>query len=107
MRGTTLFRWSWRCTTHSGKIWIVLSKSVLIFSTIDDEVIIYPCIFLFNFFKQRVNISLYALTFAIKRKIELMSDVCSKPPIIIRSHDLHASDIKRAVGEITSYDEKD
>jgi len=68
---------------------------------------IYPCIFLFNFFKQRVNISLYILPFAIERKIELVSDVCFKPPIIIRSHDLHASDIKKVVGEITSYNEKD
>jgi hypothetical protein len=33
----------------------------------------------------------------------LVGDVCSRPPIIIRSHDLHASDIKRTMGEITSY----
>jgi len=36
-----------------------------------------------------------------------MSDACSKPPIIIRCHNLHASNIKRAMGEITSYDEND
>jgi hypothetical protein len=30
----------------------------------------------------------------------LASDVCSRPPIIIRFHDLHAGDIKGAVGEI-------
>ncbi len=29
-----------------------------------------------------------------------MGDVCSRPPITIRSHDLHACDIRRAVGEI-------
>jgi hypothetical protein len=36
-----------------------------------------------------------------------VSDACSKPPIIIRSHDLHACHIKRAVGEIASYHERD
>jgi len=33
----------------------------------------------------------------------LVGDVCSRPPIIIRFHDLHVSDIKGVVGEITSY----
>jgi hypothetical protein len=33
----------------------------------------------------------------------LVGDVCSRPPIIIRFHDLHVSDIKGAVGEIASY----
>jgi len=37
----------------------------------------------------------------------LTSDVCFRPPITIRSHNLHASDIKRVVSEITSYHEKD
>ncbi len=37
----------------------------------------------------------------------LAGDVCSKPPIIIKSHDLHASDIRRAMGEIIFYHEKD
>jgi hypothetical protein len=36
-----------------------------------------------------------------------MGDVCSRPPIIIRSHDLHASDIRRTMGEIASYHERD
>jgi hypothetical protein len=36
----------------------------------------------------------------------LAGDVCSKPPITIRFHDLHASDIKGAMGEITSYHER-
>jgi hypothetical protein len=30
-----------------------------------------------------------------------------KPPIIIRSHDLHVGDIRNVVGEIASYHEKD
>jgi hypothetical protein len=33
----------------------------------------------------------------------LVGDVYSKPPIIIRSHDLHAGDIRKTMGEITSY----
>jgi len=37
----------------------------------------------------------------------LASDVCSKPPITIRSHNLHASDIRKAMGEITSYHKRD
>jgi hypothetical protein len=49
----------------------------------------------------------HALTFAIKKKIALASNVCSRPPITIRSHDLHVGDIKEAMGEITSYHEKD
>ncbi len=31
----------------------------------------------------------------------------SGPPIIIRSHELHAGDIRGAVGEIASYHERD
>jgi len=58
-------------------------------------------------FKQRVRIVLQCvLTFAIKRKIALAGDVCSRPLITIKSHDLHASNIKGAVGEIASYHEK-
>jgi hypothetical protein len=37
----------------------------------------------------------------------LASDVCSRPHITIRSHNLHASDIRRVVGEIISYHERD
>jgi len=49
MRGTTLFQWPWRCMVHLGVIWIILSRSVSIFSTIDDQEVIYPCFFAFNF----------------------------------------------------------
>jgi hypothetical protein len=64
--------------------------------------------FCIQFFKQHVNSTLqHALTFVIKRKIMLSHDVCSKPPIIIKFHVLRANDIRRVVGEITSYSEKD
>ncbi len=33
----------------------------------------------------------------------MTGDACSKPPIIIRSHDLHVDDIRGAMGEIASY----
>jgi hypothetical protein len=33
----------------------------------------------------------------------MMGDVCSRPPITIRSHKLHASNIRGAMGEIASY----
>jgi hypothetical protein len=37
----------------------------------------------------------------------LASDVCLRSPTPIRSHDLHARNIKRAMSEIVSYHEKD
>jgi len=43
----------------------------------------------------------------IERKIALASDPCSRPPIIIRSHDLHVGNIRMVVGEITSYHKRD
>ncbi len=42
-----------------------------------------------------------------ERKIALAGDACSKPPIIIRFHDLHVGNIRRVMGEIVSYHEKD
>jgi hypothetical protein len=36
-----------------------------------------------------------------------VGDACFKPPITIRSHDLHAGDIRGAVGEIASYHDRD
>jgi hypothetical protein len=48
-KGTILFRWPWRCITHPSMIWIVSSRSVFIFSTIDDyKVIIF--VFLHSIF---------------------------------------------------------
>ncbi len=64
--------------------------------------------FCIQFLKHRVNIVIqHVLTFIIKRKIALVSDDCSRCPIIIRSHDLHVSDIRGAMGEIISYQEMD
>ncbi len=37
----------------------------------------------------------------------LAGDVCSRPPIIIKFHNLHAGDIRKVMAEITSYHEKD
>ncbi len=42
-----------------------------------------------------------------ERNIALVKDACSKPLITIRFHDLHASDIRGAVGGITSYHKRD
>jgi len=61
-----------------------------------------------QFFKQHVSIALqHALTSTRERKIMLMSNVCSRPPIIVRSHNLHVGHIRRAMGEMASYHEKD
>jgi hypothetical protein len=48
-----------------------------------------------------------ALPSIIERKIMLVIDAYFRPPITIRSHNLHASDIIRAMGEIVSYHERD
>jgi hypothetical protein len=42
-----------------------------------------------------------------ERKIALTSDACSRPPITIKSHDLHVGIIRGAMGEISSYHERD
>jgi len=56
--------------------------------------------FCIQIFRQCVNIILqHILASNIKRKTLLVSDVCFKPPITIRSHDLHATNIKGAVGK--------
>jgi len=64
--------------------------------------------FCIQFFRQCVNVAFQrALIFDIEKKIVLASDACFEPPITIRSHDLHACDIKGAMGEIASYHERD
>jgi hypothetical protein len=46
--------------------------------------------FYIQFFKHCVNIALqHVLAFAIERKIVLVGDVCSRPPITITFHNLH------------------
>jgi hypothetical protein len=37
----------------------------------------------------------------------LVGNVYSRPPLIIKSHDLHVADIKGVVGEITFYHERE
>ncbi len=55
-----------------------------------------------QFFKQCVSVTLQCdLAFVMKKKIALTRDVCSRPLIIFRSHDLHC-DIRKAMGEIAS-----
>jgi len=64
-------------------------------------------VFYIQFFKVHVNIVFQcALAFAIERKIVLAIDACSRTPIIIKSHDLHAGNIKGAMGKTTSYHER-
>jgi len=66
--------------------------------------------FCIQFFKQHVSIITFqcALTFVIERKIMLVKNACSRPLITrLKSHDLHANNIRRDVGEIVSYHERD
>jgi hypothetical protein len=75
----------------------------------DRQLGCHLCLFFcIQFFRQCVSIVLQCpLTSTIERKITLTSDACSKPPITIRSHDLHVGNIRRAMGDITSYHERD
>jgi hypothetical protein len=64
--------------------------------------------FYIQFFNQRVNIVIqHVLACAIERKIMLTGNACSRLPFTIKSHDLHACDIRRAMGEIASYHKRD
>ncbi len=55
--------------------------------------------FRIQFFRQCVDIIFQrALTSVIERKITLVGDVCSRPPTIIKAHDLHVGDIRKVVG---------
>ncbi len=64
--------------------------------------------FCIQFFKQNVSIALqHVLASVINKKIVLACDFYSRPPIIIKSHDLHVDDIRGAMGEIASYYKRD
>jgi hypothetical protein len=64
--------------------------------------------FYIHFFTQHVSITLqHALTYLIEKNITLTCDDRFRPHITIRSHDLHANDIKGSMGEIASYHERD
>jgi hypothetical protein len=64
--------------------------------------------FCIQFFKQRFSITFQrALASVTERKIALVGDACSRPPITISYHGLHASNIGRAMGEIASCHETD
>jgi hypothetical protein len=94
-------------------IWILSSRSVLIFfrQAIENWKVIYFFIFYFlhSIFLSNVLILFFqhALTFAVERKIALVEDACSRPLIIIKFYDLHASGIRGAVGEIAFYHKRD
>jgi hypothetical protein len=93
---------------HPGVIWIISSGNVPVFSTIDNWKGNLSLFFCIQFFRQCVSIALQqALTSAIERKIALAGDAYSKPPNIIRFHDLHANNIERVMGEIISYHKRD
>jgi hypothetical protein len=93
---------------HLGVIWIISSRNVLVFSTIDNQNVIYPYLFAFSF-SSSMLILLFnmLLASAIEKKIPLVGDACYGPPITIKSYDLHANDIRGVVGEIASYHKRD
>ncbi len=91
---------------HSNMIWIISLGNVPIFSIINNQEVIYPCLFAFNFLNNLL-ILFFNMFQPIEWKITLASDAYSRPPIIIRFHDFCASDIKGAMGEITSHHERD
>jgi len=108
---------------HEGHHFILMTMEVHDTPRCDMNHFIRECVCLFHnrwsgghsfvsfhnqFFKQRVNIVLqHVLTFAIEKKITLACDAFFRPPTTIKSHDLHASDIRGAMGEIASYHKRD
>jgi len=68
---------------------------------IDNQKVIYLCLFAFSFSIQ------HALASTIEKNIALARNVCFRRPIIIRFHDLHVGNIRGAMGEISSYHERD
>jgi len=89
-------------------IWTISSRNVPMFFMIDDQEVIYLCLFVENFLGNVLIIAFqHALAFAINKKILLAGDVCSKPPITIKSHHSHACNIRGAMGEIASYHKRD
>ncbi len=104
MRGIILFQWPWRCTVHLTVIWIVSSENVFVCSMINNHKLIYPCLFAFSFSNNALQ---HALSSNTTRKIALARNTCSKPPIFIKSCNLHVGNIRGAVGEIASYHKKD
>jgi hypothetical protein len=84
-----------------------IKKCVRIFSMIDNREIIYPYLFALNFLGGVIIVLQHALTFAMEKKIVLVGNACSRPPITIKPHNLHADDIKGVVGEIASYHKRD
>jgi hypothetical protein len=49
IKGTILFQWPWMCRMHPSMKWIISSTNVLVFSTIGDRKVIYPCLFIITF----------------------------------------------------------
>ncbi len=108
---------------HEGHHFIPMAMEVHNTPRHDMDCLIKKCVHLFHdrrseghlslsfciqFFRQHVNIALlHVLTSTIERKLALTRDVCSRPPIIIKTHDLHASNIKRVMGEKASYHKRD
>jgi hypothetical protein len=108
---------------HEGHHFILMAMEVHGTPECDMDSFIKECVCLFHnrwsrghlslyfciqFFRQCVSIAFQrALVFTIKRKITLARDVCSRPPITIKSHNLHACDIKGAVSEIVSSHKRD
>jgi hypothetical protein len=68
----------------------------------------YLFLFFYIHFFRHVNIVFQrVLAFDIERKITSVRNAYSRPPITIRSHDLHPCDIREVVSEITSYHKRD
>jgi hypothetical protein len=64
--------------------------------------------FCIQFFRQHVNSAFQrVLAIDIERKITSLGNAYSKPPITIRSHDLHTCDMREVVSEIASYHKRD
>ncbi len=73
-----------------GVIWIVSLGSVLDSSMIDDQEVIYPCPFAFNFSSNMLVLFLVCFNLYYKKEDCFGGDVYFRLPVIIKSNNLHA-----------------
>jgi hypothetical protein len=80
---------------------------VFVFFIIDDQEVIYPYLITFNFSRNILILFFNMFSLCYIKEDWLEGDACFRPPITIRCHNLHVGDMKRDVGDIASYHDKD
>jgi len=94
---------------HEGHHFIPMAMEVHSVFGCDMDCFIRTCVRLFHDRQSQAHLSLSFFIQFFKQcvNIALTRDTCFTSPISIKSCNLHAANIRRAVGEITSYHKKD